>query len=138
MYMGREKERETRGGGGGTYSRIQRRVGVTLFRESADRIALIARRVKLPRSPLIERSARVPAYVGTENRAYVYSRQVFAARSASSRATRRVRLTHVKERIIDTLLAQITAFSREIASCATMLLLTTLCIRSGSIAPCFS
>lgn len=49
----------------------QRRVGVTLFRESADRIALIARRVKLPRSPLIERSARVPAYVGTENCVYI-------------------------------------------------------------------
>lgn len=65
MYTRRERRE------GGTYSHIQRRVGVTLFRESADRIALIARRVKLPRSPLIERSARVPAYVGTENRAYI-------------------------------------------------------------------
>lgn len=43
----------------GTYSHIQRVAGVTLFHESADRIALIARRVKLPQSPLIERSARV-------------------------------------------------------------------------------
>ena len=34
---------------------------VTLFHESTDRIALIARRVKLPRPPLIDGSARVLA-----------------------------------------------------------------------------
>lgn len=57
----RENGHEIRGRwrrGVSTYSRIRRR-GVTLFHESADRIALIARRVKLPRSLLIERSARV-------------------------------------------------------------------------------
>jgi len=54
---GERKERlyryEKRDGEGSIYSCIQRRAGVTLFHESADRIALIARRVKLPRGRLL-------------------------------------------------------------------------------------
>lgn len=38
---------------GSIYSCIQRRASVTLFYESVDRIALIARRVKLPRGRLL-------------------------------------------------------------------------------------
>lgn len=39
---------------------------MTLFHESTDRIALIARRVKLPRPPLIDESARVLAGTSDE------------------------------------------------------------------------
>lgn len=71
------------------YSCIQRRASVTLFYESVDRIALIARRVKLPRGRLLSgdllECAAWPLPVsgsGPENRAY--TRQVFSARCASS------------------------------------------------------
>jgi len=58
-----------------------------ISQESADRIGLIGRRVKPPRSPLIERSARAGAYLcppahvgtGTEKRAHAHARQVFPA-----------------------------------------------------------
>lgn len=59
--IGTENGREGRAAhGGSTYPRIQLH-SVTLFHESTDRIALIARRVKLPRPPLIDESARVLA-----------------------------------------------------------------------------
>lgn len=73
---------------GSIYPRIQLR-SVTLFHESTDRIALIAWRVKLPRPPLIDESARV--LVGTGKReskgegragllsAVVHGASVFAA-----------------------------------------------------------
>lgn len=48
MYIDTRRETEV-----SIYSCIQRRTGVTLFHESIDRIALIARRVKLPRGRLL-------------------------------------------------------------------------------------
>lgn len=98
----------------GTYSHIQRVAGVTLFHESADRIALIARRVKLPQSPLIERSARVRPVrlacvrIRTENRARITSGVFSSLRSSSCGPFARCepyptgRLTRIKERIVDT------------------------------------
>lgn len=100
MYIDTRRETEV-----SIYSCIQRRTGVTLFHESIDRIALIARRVKLPRGRLL--SSDLLECVAClcrdrENRAY--TRQVFSARLASSWActmdicVAMGGLTHVKER----------------------------------------
>jgi len=68
-----------------------RRRYFTRERENADRIGLIGRRVKPPRSPLIERSARAGAYLR------VYARQVFPARALRASS----RLTRMKERLVN-------------------------------------
>lgn len=98
---------------GSIYSCIQRRTSVTLFYESVDRIALIARRVKLPRGRLLSSDLlECVAWSGLawlgcagNGESCVHASGVFSSLRVIVLLRYRIELmgglTHIKERIMD-------------------------------------